>query len=121
MNQDDFPAARELLTDDCVYYLGEEVLNGPENICSSYEQNMIKGRKKLDELKWGTSQIEDLGESKYLIHFVDYIKHQGIAYTHKPQQEVTVNSAGKILCIKHMEDPEEQDRLEQYYKKVGLK
>ena len=60
LDVDDFDTARELLSEDCKYKLGEEVYIGPNDICKSYEQNMINARNKLDKLEWGKSCIEPI-------------------------------------------------------------
>ena len=53
LDRDEFDLTMKLLSKDCKYIIGEDILIGPENICQSYEQNMIEGRKKLDILEWG--------------------------------------------------------------------
>jgi len=121
LDNDDFDVTKGLLSLDCKYIIDKDVLIGPENICRSYEQNMIKGRKKLDKLEWGQSRVESISNSEYFVHFTDFLTHKGVSYTHKCEQKITINAQEKITLIEHMDNPDEQRRLDAFYKKVGLK
>lgn len=121
LDMDEFEQTKELLSTDCCYDIGDETLIGPERICGSYEQNMIDGRKKLDELEWGKSHIEELGDSSFYVHFTDYLTHKGQKHTHRCKQLLKVNESYKIYSIKHIHNQEEQNKLDNYYRSVGLK
>ncbi len=121
LDNDEFDLTKKLLSQECKYIIGDDVLIGPDDICSSYEQNMIEGRKKLDVLEWGKSSIESINDSEYYVHFIDYLTHKGKSYIHKCKQLLLINKDGRIASIKHIQDQEEQDRLDNYYKEVGLK
>ncbi len=121
LDQDDYSTTRFVLADECEYIIGEDIINGPIAISKSYEDNMIEGRKKLDKLEWGTCEIEDISATEFYVHFTDYLTHNSKEYIHKCKQKVTVGINNKIIKIEHIEDLEEQDRLNSYYKSVGLK
>lgn len=121
LDNDDFKLAKSLLAQDCQYNIGEDLLIGPDQICSSYEQNMIEGRQKLDELKWGESEIEKLNEDEFIIHFTDYLYHQGQQHTHRCEQMVFVNNELHIESIKHIHNRVEEEKLDTFYRKVNLK
>ena len=120
LDHDEFELTKGLLSPDCKYSIGKEIFIGPDTICNSYEQNMIEGRNKLDNLVWGESRIEAIGNSEYFVHFTDYLTHKGIDYTHICKQKLTIHD-NKIIQIEHVEDFDEQKRLNEFYKKVGLK
>jgi hypothetical protein len=119
LDRDDFEATRLLLSDDCIYSIGEQVLRGPEAICHSYEKNMLEGRQKLDQLIWGDSSVEPINQREYFVHFTDYLTHKGASYTHRCKQRLTIE-AGKIIQIVHVDDEVEQQRLNEFYRSVGL-
>lgn len=121
LDNDAFDVTKKLLSPDCVYIIGENTLIGPQDICQSYEQNMIEGRKKLDVLEWGQSSIEPIKNAEFYVHFTDYLTHKGEKYTHRCKQKLSVNEDGLISRIEHIHDQGEQDRLDAYYKRVGLK
>ena len=120
LDLDDFETTKSLLSDNCVYDIGSEKLKGPKGICNSYEQNMIAGRKKLDELKWGESTITEINTSEFLVHFTDYLKHKNQSYIHKCSQKLIFDSEGKISQIIHIDNEKESAALRSYYDKVGL-
>lgn len=120
LDNDDFERTMTLLSADCSYAIGSETLHGPDAITGSYEANMIAGRKKLDELVWGQSRIEVLENGTCYVHFTDYLTHKGKSYTHRCKQRLEFNAAGKIAHIEHIHDVLEQDRLNAYYRSVGL-
>jgi len=119
LDQDLFEETKKLLTEKCTYSIGEETLNGPNAICNSYEQNMLKGRKKMDELVWGESRIEVLSETEFYVHFTDYLTHKGQKYTHKCKQKLSIEH-GLIIHIEHIMDNEGEERLNAFYKTVGI-
>jgi len=121
LDNDEFNITQKLLSQECKYIIGNDVIIGPDDISHSYEQNMLDGRKKLDVLEWGQSRIEPINESEYYVHFTDFLMHKGRSYTHKCKQHLLINDEGKITFIKHIHDQEETDRLENYYKEVGLR
>ncbi|MFK7785832.1 MAG: hypothetical protein AB8B56_11985 [Crocinitomicaceae bacterium] len=121
LDQDDFATTRSVLSEDCTYIIGEETLHGPIDIAKSYEDNMIAGRKKLDQLEWGECRIEELSPDEFYVHFTDYLTHQSKEYTHRCKQKVSVNDQNEIARIEHISDQEEQDRLDEFYRSVGLK
>ena len=121
LDLDEFETTRTLLHPNCQYFIGDDVLYGPERICQSYEQNMIEGRKKLDVLEWGQSVIEHISDTEYYVHFTDHLTHKGKHYTHKCKQKLAIDKDGLITKIEHVRDQEEQDRLDRFYESVGLK
>lgn len=120
LDNDAFNLTKKLLCQECNYFIGEEILIGPDAICRSYEQNMIEGRNKLDELVWGQSHIETINNSAYYVHFTDYLTHKGKSHTHKCKQLLVINDEGLVASIKHIHNKEEQRKLDDYYREVGL-
>lgn len=120
LDKDEFDTTKKLLDANCKYFIGEDVLVGPVNICQSYEQNMIEGRKKLDVLEWGQSSIDVISNTEFYVNFTDYLTHKGQSYTHRCKQKLTINNKKQIVLIEHIHNQEEQDSLDEYYKKVGL-
>ena len=121
LDNDDFDNAKSLLSRDCVYHIGSDKIVGPEAICRLYEQNMLEGRKKLDSLVWGKSEVEQIGENAFCIHFTDYLTHQSIAFTYRCRQHIRFGDDGAIILIEHIDDPAETGRLDAFYRRVGLK
>ena len=51
LDKDQFEMTKKLLSHDCKYHIGEDVLTGPDEICNSYKQNMIESYLYLDRLQ----------------------------------------------------------------------
>ncbi len=120
LDNDNFETTKSLLSNNCKYVIGDNVLLGSDTICDSYKQNMLEGRKKLDKLVWGKSVIETINDSEYIVHFTDYLTHKGVSYIHRCKQHLKINRRKKIFFIEHISDLEEQKRLDDFYEKVGL-
>jgi len=121
LDKDDYSTTRKLLENNCKYFIGNEVIIGPENITNSYKKNMIEGRKKLDKLEWEESKIEELSPNEFYIHFTDFLTHKKKKYIHRCKQKITIGLSNKIVQIVHIDDPKEQERLNRFYKSVGLR
>lgn len=120
LDKDDFEATRKILDPHCRYLYGDKILTGPDEIVASYKQNMIEGRKKLDELRWGENQVESINECSFLIHFTDYLKHKDQEFTYHCSQRIVINKSGLISEIIQIENEEESLQLERFYQSVGL-
>ncbi len=121
LDQDDFNHAAQLLGKDCCYQIGTQIIEGPESIVASYRDNMLEGRAKLDGLEWGESRVEDITTDEFYIHYTDYLTHKNQVHTHRCKQKVTVDDQYKISRIEHINDDDEQQALDAFYIKVGLK
>ncbi len=119
LDQDNYAAAYALLSEECVYQIGSEIIQGPEAICNSYEANMIEGRAKFDYLEWGKCRVTAVNSTQYLIHFTDHLGHKGVFHDHHCSQKVTLKQ-GKIIRIDHIFDQSEIQLLNNFYNKVGL-
>ena len=121
LDQDDFNTMASLLSEACRYQIGKEELKGPIEIAGSYEQNMIDGRKKLDKLEWGQSTVEKITEKEFYINFTDYLTHKGLSHTHRCTQKICFDDQGLIFQITHLKNEKEKNKLNAFYKKVGLR
>ena len=90
LDTDEFEATSRLLSPDCEYIIGDRVLTGREQICNSYKQNMEEGRKKLDRLEWGKSYVEAIGNKEFLVHFTDYLTHEGLDHSFRCKQKLSL-------------------------------
>ncbi|MEZ5057118.1 MAG: hypothetical protein R2879_08790 [Saprospiraceae bacterium] len=120
LDADDFETAKFYLSSEAVYYIGNSILKGKEEIGKSYETNMLEGRAKLDNLIWGESRIQLVSNESFIIHFTDFLTHKNLTHVHRCEQKVWINSKLKIIKIEHLSNPKEEIALLEFYKKVGL-
>lgn len=120
LDEDNFEQFKLLLSVDCNYEIGGQVLNTPETIAGLYEQNLKEGKEKFDELIWGKSRVEQVSENQFDIFFSDFLKHKGVTHNYKCKQRILINADGLVEEIIHLELPGEKEALQRYYEQVGL-
>ncbi len=120
LDNDQYDITLTLLSIDCKYDMGSEMITGAKNIIDSYEQNMIAGRKKMDRLEWGQSTIDEISSNEFIVNFTDKLYHKSEQYTFRCQQRLFINKEGKIYQIEHITDKAAWQKLQEWYKSVGI-
>ena len=120
LDQDDFENFKSILTENCIYEIGDQVLITKDSIAGLYEKNMKEGKAKFDELLWGKSKIKKINENQFDVYFSDFLKHKGIEHNYKCKQRITVSHNNLVEKITHMELPGESESLKKFYNQVGL-
>ncbi len=120
LDEDDFPAVKRLLEEDCLYEINGETIKGKDKIVDLYQANMLEGRQKFDELKWGRSKIIKLNEYEFEVHFSDFLKHKGIEHNYNCKQILKLGDSNLIHKIIHVELPGQKEALKAFYKAVDL-
>ncbi len=121
LDNDNFDAVRKLISSDCEYTIGGKILTGKEEILDLYETNMKEGKELFDELVWGDSKVEQIGDQEYEVYFSDFLTHKGITHNYNCKQRLVLNDAEEIIRIAHIELPGEKEKLKVFYQKVGIK
>jgi SnoaL-like protein len=121
LDQDDFPAARALLDDACVYQTVRETLRGPDAIVESYRAASTWARRTFDEVRY-ESGVESVAGGTARVTFVDYVLKAGHGWhRYRCQQEFTVGADGLIAHIVHRELPGEREALDAFFAVCGVK
>lgn len=121
LDRDDFGSFKVVLDAACIYKIGDQTLKGPSEISGLYEKNMQEGKLKFDELIWGASKVKEIDESTFEVYFSDILKHKGIVHNYRCKQIIKVNDRFLVAHIQHQELANEQEKLNKFYQKVGLK
>lgn len=119
LDRDDFAAARSILHPNCVYLIRGKSLTGADAILASYQSATEDAHAKFDDVKYA-SNVSMQSENVALIEFSDILTHKGWTHHHKCHQQLTLDSAGAIIEIKHIDLPGERESLQTYLTKVGL-
>src|SRR5262245_46706300 len=120
LDQDDFPAARALLADDCVYHAARETLRGPDAIVESYRAASAWARRMFDEVRY-ESEVESVSRDTARVTFVDYLLKVGHGWhRYRCQQEFSMGADGLIAHIVHRELPGEREALEAFFAACGI-
>jgi len=119
LDRDDFHAARPMLRADCTYTIRDKVLRGPDAILASYQSATDDAHAKFDAIDY-SSDISIQSSHIALIEFSDVLTHQGQTHHHKCHQRLTIDDAGLIVAIKHIDLPGERETLLDFLRRVGL-
>lgn len=120
LDADDFPAARALLADDCVYETGSETHHGLDEILASYAAASAWAHRVFDEVRY-ESAVEPVAGATATVSFTDYLlKAGGRWHRHRCRQEFTLGADGRIARIVHREIPGEREALEAYLLESGI-
>jgi hypothetical protein len=119
MDQNRFEEAVRLLSDDCKYFIGSQVLVGPEQIAASYSANYESASKRLDEIIF-LSEIVELDQLRFRLCYLDRIRKGSVWHEHRCEQIIKFQGK-QIAEIRHVDLPGELDALQEFYSRVGLK
>jgi hypothetical protein len=110
LDAEDYAAAGALLTEDCVYRLGEAVISGPIAIIDSYRANGEGARRRFDEVRY-VSLVEQTGSSTAVINFTDRLRLGDQWHEFHCRQQLYVGSNGLIEEITHEELRNQREQL----------
>ncbi len=113
LDEEDYDAARALLSDGCVYVIRGETYEGPEAIVATYEGNG-EAAKSFDEISYGSS-VRGGEDGWIVIEFWDELVHRGEHLRHVCEQWARVDR-GVIVRIEHRDLEGERERLEAFKK-----
>ena len=113
LDAEDYPTARAFLRDDCNYEIRGETIEGAEAIIASYQTNGEAGRERFDDISYESS-VEEISPSEALIGYVDIISHGNCVHIHTCAQQVTIDDAGKVAQITHVDHPGQREMLEAF-------
>jgi hypothetical protein len=120
LDEDRFDAVLELLIDDCEYDIGNQLLTDKESIVNLYKTNMEEGHQKFDHLEWGKSRVKKINDHLYEVYFSDFLTHKGETHNYNCKQLLSINARSLIFKIEHVELEGEREKLNAFYKRVGL-
>jgi hypothetical protein len=120
LDNDDFATAIQFVTADCVYDAPSGQIIGAEAIMDSYAKNAAWARKAFDFLEF-RSQVEMRSPTEAVVEYTDITEHNGVHHTYRCRQIATIDDKGMICAIKHYEIPEQQEKLNAFLERVGVK
>lgn len=121
LDADDFEAARDLLSGDCVYERSKDVeIRGAESIIHSYRESSNRARKIFDSVLY-TSDVMSSSEMTAELLFADHLEAKGKSHIYRSRQFLEFDANGAINRIRHEEIPGERDRLNIFIEESGLK
>jgi len=121
LDADDFVAAENLLSPDCVYERSKDVeIRGAESIIDSYRESSDRARKLFDSVLY-TSDVMSSSETTAELLFADNLEAKGKIHIYRSRQYLEFDRKGAIVRIRHEEISGERDRLNVFIEESGLK
>jgi hypothetical protein len=117
-HEDDHRAAA-LLAPGCTYRIRGDELSGPGPIVASYKGNGDEAAERFDQIAY-RSAVRPGHAGTATIEFADNISHAGRTLTHRCEQRISVDDAGRIARIEHIDLPGERERLCAFKAACGL-
>ena len=119
LDANDFQAARQLLSSNCVYQRSNDVvITGPENIILSYRESSKRAREMFETVLY-SSDVMSSSETSAELLLVDRFEARGKGHTYRSRQFLEFDSSGAITRIRHEEIPGERERLNQFIQEIG--
>lgn len=120
LDVEDYQSAATLLSQDCRYNTGLEVLRGPEAIIHSYREAGEWGRANLDQVGY-RSEVRTGSDGRFVVTYFDDIRHASREHTYSCEQLIRLDNSGKVVEIEHRELLGEREALNQFFKAVNVK
>ena len=119
LDEDDFERARQYLSDEACYDIGDETLRGPDAILASYRESTERAHRLLDGIRYESIvNVDEAGQVS--IRYLDHISHAGVSFTHQCCQHLGFDEESRINHIRHEDLPGEPERLKAFFEQVGL-
>jgi len=112
LDNEDYAAAKSLLSDACEYACRGELYHGPRAIIASYEGNG-NAANTFDSIHY-ESQVVAEPTGKFRIHFSDHITHGGQHFLFRCEQLIEIDDLGRIARIEHVDLPGQVEALSEF-------
>ncbi len=120
LDEKDYARAGELLHPDCQYHVRGEKHKGKKAILDSYEAASRWVSQTFDSHRYQNSihSLSDAhkaaGKSNFYIEFKDVVSLGGKEQSHVCQQHIELDSQGLIVYIRHVDKPDEVQRMSEF-------
>lgn len=117
LDREDYETAFRALDPRCEYSCRGKDYQGAEQIIASYQGNG-DAAQKFDLIEYESS-VEPLDDGRFLIHFSDFLRHDGDELHYSCEQLAKVNVHGLICELIHREIPGQLEALTAFKQKHG--
>lgn len=113
LDAEDYQVAQALLAGDCVYQCRGKILNGPDEIITSYQGHGEKAESIFDAILY-ENNVTKKEDGIILIEFYDHFSLNDKKFTLKSHQEISVGDDLLIHQIEHKDIPGLLDQLSNF-------
>jgi hypothetical protein len=119
LDREDYAAAASCLASACEYSIRGRVHRGVEAILAAYREAGSWAASELDGVRFESS-VRLVRGGGAVVTFVDHLERAGEQVTHRCEQRLAFDEAGKICRIEHVDLPGEREALAAFFARVGI-
>jgi hypothetical protein len=114
----DYDCAANCLSSICEYSIRDRILRGGPAIVASYREAGTWAASMLESVRYENDVRSTLTGA--VITFLDHLEHHGHTHTHRCEQRLEFDEAGRICRILHVDLPGEREALAAFFKNLGM-
>ncbi len=120
LDSDDYATAAGVMAEEVVYTIGDRVLNGREEIVSSYREASEMARRLFDEVGYDHVIYPTEDPNTFRVSYSDILTVGEETLSHMAEQLVTVSPGAGVVKIVNVDLPGEQEKVDQFLARHGL-
>ena len=120
LDRDDYGTAADFLTPETTYTIHGRLFIGPDEILARYRDSSEWAHSAFDRIDYESS-VELLDDDRVRVTFIDRITHAGETLEHEARQILRIDPEDEAIeGIKHVDLPEESEKIEEFFRKTGV-
>jgi hypothetical protein len=114
----DYASVATCLSSTCEYSIRDKIVRGGPAIVASYREAGTWAAGMLESVSY-ENEVRS-GPTGAVITFLDHLAHHGHSLTHRCEQHLEFDEAGRICRILHVDLPGERETLAAFFKTLGI-
>ena len=114
-----YDSLSEVLAADCEYVFRDNVVSRVAGIIETYRENTEWGFDIFDAIEFESSVTAETPDT-VAVTFVDRLYFQDASHEHRCRQVLTIDEAGRITRIVHVDLDGESEALEAFFVACGI-
>ena len=120
LDDDDYEAARGLLSPEVVYEIGDERLVGPDAVLASYRSASAMAHRLFPGVEYRHQVIGTVERTKYRVRYSDILTVGEDTHEHIAEQAVTVDPQLGVVRIVDTPVPGEREKLDEFMEEHNI-
>jgi hypothetical protein len=118
LDAEDYDGVATCLSWTCEYSIHDRILRGGPAIIASYREASTWAASIIESVQYETEVRS--APTGAVITFLDHLAHHGHTLTHRCEQHLEFDEAGRIYRILHVDLPGEREALAAFFKTLGI-
>ena len=118
LDAEDYDRVAACLSPTCGYSIRDRIVRGGPAIIAIYKEAGTWAASILESVRYENDVRS--APTGAVITFLDHLAHRGNTLTHRCEQHLEFDEAGRICRILHVDLPGERDALAAFFKSLGI-